>query len=454
MLPPHWELPKKHCHCSPNLSVSTAGHPFGDRVVFVGDCGTTRLFKDGIGAAFRTAKAAAKTAVFGGIGADDFQRSFWPTCKMINADNRLGKIVFKVTRQIQKRRYARRGLWRMTSREQKLQGDKRRMSMVLWDTFTGSAPYKSVFLRSLHPAFLWRLGWELAAGLRSGETLRPRERVTFATGVTALKAFRYGKGKVIYNEGDRSDCMYVIRGGQAEMIRREDGEDFCVEVLGDGDFFGEMALFRQKVRTETVRAREDVYVYKLEREELLRRIHEDPPMAFRLIEKMAHRIAGLERGLIRYASLPTAAWDVAAAPAGESAETDGPLDLAGGISGQMGRKLAAGDVVYHQGDRGDCMYVIRGGRVEVVRREGEAELRLAILGDGDFFGETALFDQEIRSATVRALDDVYIFTLERNALLQRVHEDPSMAFQLIENMSSRIVGLENALIRCARLQTM
>jgi len=87
VLPPHWELPKKHCHCSPNLSVSTAGQPFGDRIVFVGDCGTTRLFKDGIGAAFRTAKAAAKTAVFGGIAGDDFQRSFWPTCKVINADN-------------------------------------------------------------------------------------------------------------------------------------------------------------------------------------------------------------------------------------------------------------------------------------------------------------------------------------------------------------------------------
>ena len=163
-LPPNWRLPADFCHCAPKISVQSAVHPIADRIVFVGDCGTSRLYKDGIGAAYKTAKAAAKTALFAGVSGEDFRRHFWPACQKLRADNRIGELVFAITRQIQKRTYARRGLWRMVSKEQQLQGGQRRMSTVLWDTFTGSAPYREVFLRALHPSFLIRFMWEIVRG--------------------------------------------------------------------------------------------------------------------------------------------------------------------------------------------------------------------------------------------------------------------------------------------------
>jgi hypothetical protein len=156
------------------LNIRGAVNPFADRVVFIGDCGVTRLFKDGIGAAYRTAKAAAVTAVFEGIGAEDFRRHFWPACQYLSTDNQIGRIVFAVTRQIQARRFLRRGVWRMVTAEQRKASGLRRMSMVLWDTFTGSAPYRSVFLRTLHPAFWGWLLWEILAGL--GGLVSPRQR--------------------------------------------------------------------------------------------------------------------------------------------------------------------------------------------------------------------------------------------------------------------------------------
>jgi hypothetical protein len=161
-LPPNWEPPADFCHCSPKISVASAVQPFADRLVFVGDSGTTRLYKDGIGAAYRTAKAAAKTAVFHGVSANDFRRHYWPVCKTIRSDNMLGNLVFAVTRLIQRSAITRRGLWRMTSNEQCLQGISRRMSRVLWDTFTGSAPYRSVLLSTFHPAFWTRFLWNIA----------------------------------------------------------------------------------------------------------------------------------------------------------------------------------------------------------------------------------------------------------------------------------------------------
>ncbi len=177
-LPPGWQAPKDFCHCSPKLNIRGAVNPYADRLLFIGDCGVTRLFKDGIGAAYRTAKAAAVTAVFEGIAADDFRRHFWPACRYLANDNRIGRIVFAVTRQIQERQFLRRGVWRMVAAEQQEAGGRRRMSMVLWDTFTGSAPYRSVFLRSLHPAFLGRLLWETVAGSWPPNLPRRKERMS------------------------------------------------------------------------------------------------------------------------------------------------------------------------------------------------------------------------------------------------------------------------------------
>lgn len=160
-MPSDWTSDPRSCQCSPKISVGAAVRPFADRLVFVGDCGVTRLYKDGIGAAYRTAKACATTAVFEGISEADFSRHYWPVCRSISTDNSIGKLSFAVTRQIQKWRFARRALLRMTEKEQ---GSNRRrdMSQVLWDMFTGSAPYRDIVTLAIHPRFLARLGWEMA----------------------------------------------------------------------------------------------------------------------------------------------------------------------------------------------------------------------------------------------------------------------------------------------------
>ena len=164
-LPPNWSVPKTLCHCSPRINIQGAVQPFADRMVLIGDCGVTRLYKDGIGAAYRTAKAVATTAVFQGISAEDFSRHYKPVYRAISTDNAIGKTVFAFTHQIQKRLLGRHAILRMVSNEQKQEGSQRRMSTVLWDTFTGSAPYRDVFLRTLHPAFLTNFLWNIVVSV-------------------------------------------------------------------------------------------------------------------------------------------------------------------------------------------------------------------------------------------------------------------------------------------------
>ncbi|MFC2169275.1 NAD(P)/FAD-dependent oxidoreductase [Acidobacteriota bacterium] len=164
-LPPDWHWDQQSCFCSPNMNIQGAVRTSADRIVFIGDSGVSRLYKDGIGAAYRTAKTAATTSVFEGISADDFERFYRPACQTIKTDNKIGKMIFAIVGRIQKLRFARRGILRMVSREQEKKGSPQRMSSVLWDMFTGSAPYKDVLVRTIKPIFQVQLLWNLAAGI-------------------------------------------------------------------------------------------------------------------------------------------------------------------------------------------------------------------------------------------------------------------------------------------------
>jgi flavin-dependent dehydrogenase len=155
------------CSCSPLINMGGMKRPFADRLVLVGDSGVTRLYKDGIGASFRTAKAAAATAVFQGISADAFKKHYWPACRAISNDNAIGKVLFAVTTVFKHSRVSRRAILRMTRREQAQDGP-RRMSSVLWNMFTGSAPYREILYCTLHPRFITGLLWNLVLGIRPG----------------------------------------------------------------------------------------------------------------------------------------------------------------------------------------------------------------------------------------------------------------------------------------------
>lgn len=117
------------------------------------------------------------------------------------------------------------------------------------------------------------------------------------------------------------------------------------------------------------------------------------------------------------------------------------------LTGAIGRHFGDGEFIIRQGDPGDFMYFIQAGEVEVVQRRGEKEFCLATLKDGDVFGEMALFERELRTASVRAVGDVWVLTFEKKAFLKKVQQDPSLAFTMLEKMSRRVRDLNEALVR-------
>ena len=75
-----------------------------------------------------------------------------------------------------------------------------------------------------------------------------------------------------------------------------------------------------------------------------------------------------------------------------------------------------GQAVFHEGDRGDWLYVVTDGEVEVLKRNGGGtETSLRRLGPGECFGEIALVSDRPRTATVRAVTATNVLAVDREA---------------------------------------
>jgi CRP/FNR family cyclic AMP-dependent transcriptional regulator len=115
--------------------------------------------------------------------------------------------------------------------------------------------------------------------------------------------------------------------------------------------------------------------------------------------------------------------------------------------GAVGKVYQDGEVIVRQGEVGNCLYVIQSGKAEVVEEVSGNTVPLSVLGENDFFGEMAIFEDRVRSATVRALGAVRVLTVDKKTLLRRIQEDPALAFRLLEHLCHRIRNLDSELAR-------
>lgn len=120
-------------------------------------------------------------------------------------------------------------------------------------------------------------------------------------------------------------------------------------------------------------------------------------------------------------------------------------------TGLTGRAYKDGEVIVREGEVGECMYVIVSGKVEVVSQKGGKEVRLAVLGQKDTFGELAIFDRERRSATVRAMGQVRTIILDRKTFEKSIIDQPWLAFRVLDKMSQRIRELDREVVELKKV---
>lgn len=156
------------CSCLPRMNTGAPKIPYADRIVTCGDSGSTRLFKDGIGAAYEMGKAAAKTAVFSGVGRQHFQSYYYPVYKDIIFDNLFGRYLFGVIDLYKYFKIMTIGMVEVVKKEQMDADDSKVLSSVLWDMFTGNERYKNIAWNAIDLKMHLRLWKEFAKALTRG----------------------------------------------------------------------------------------------------------------------------------------------------------------------------------------------------------------------------------------------------------------------------------------------
>lgn len=105
---------------------------------------------------------------------------------------------------------------------------------------------------------------------------------------------------------------------------------------------------------------------------------------------------------------------------------------------KLGQKFSQGETIIKQGDIGNCLYVIQEGKVEVIKETNKGDVKVAELGESEFFGEMGLFEKDVRSCTVKALEVTRVITVDKRNFYKSIHQDSSLAYRLLEKMSNRL----------------
>jgi CRP-like cAMP-binding protein len=103
------------------------------------------------------------------------------------------------------------------------------------------------------------------------------------------------------------------------------------------------------------------------------------------------------------------------------------------------REYPKNSVILFEDDPGDALYIVSSGQVKVVLiGEDGREVILSVLGEGDFFGEMSLIDDEPRSAHVIAMKDSQLLVLRRDDFQSQLEHHPKIAFKLLRVLVQRL----------------
>ena len=118
--------------------------------------------------------------------------------------------------------------------------------------------------------------------------------------------------------------------------------------------------------------------------------------------------------------------------------------------GGLGKVYEDGDLVFRQGEPGDCVFRVQDGEVEMIDETDGRETLLRVAGCNELFGEEVFERAGTRAATVRARGRARVLTISKRTLIRRINEDPTLALSLIETMSRRVRELNAEVIKLRR----
>jgi len=268
----------------------------------------------------------------------------------------------------------------------------------------------------------------------------------------------FAKGEVIIKEGHAGSTFYVIISGMVEIVKRKGRNEVLLTVLGPNEFFGEMSLIdpQSDKRSATVRALEQTRVAIMSREAFEQYLGSLSPGVRNLLRRLSQRL--------RQTSEKVDERENFRQKVGEDQTIDYTLTLDELEKARehsvdvkfLNKKFRKGQLILREGETGQCGFIVKKGKLEVSRRVEGQKVVLNTLEENDILGESAMFDNTTRLATVTALTDGELMVFGKRDMLSMARQSPLELFMIMDAMTGKLDRTNDkyceALIRLGKLE--
>ncbi len=293
-----------------------------------------------------------------------------------------------------------------------------------------------------------------------------------------LSIVNFNKGAYIIVEGKQNaDHFFIIRSGkvriskEVEVVEEEGGN-----IQGPGDFFGVVSTMSSHSHIETAQALTDVSLISVHREQYGLLIERNTPVAIKIIESFSRRMRYLDGALARltlksnanegdinhlfavaeyyarqsqynqayyayYQYLKYCPNGDKVATARERLAKIKPYAKARYLDGdetEFTRTYPKDTMVFSENMPGKEMYIIQKGSVKITKIVNDNEVLLAVLKQGDMFGEMSLIESKPRSASAIAFEDAVLLAVNRENFSRMVSTQPQIIARLTTTLGERI----------------
>ena len=247
---------------------------------------------------------------------------------------------------------------------------------------------------------------------------------TFNGLAAATELVRLVAGEALFRQGDSAVAVYLLVSGEMQVMPESDGEeDVHLGTIKQGDIVGEISVLFGGSRTATVRAVRKCVLLKIPKENIDRVVRESPGIIDELA-RLSHR--RLRRNQL-LTILPTILTTI-----DEAALRD--------IEAQLEWiELEREDILFHNGESSDSIYVIVNGRLRAYVETDSGERK--ILGEmvkGEIVGEIGLFTREPRNATVYAVRNSTLVRMGRSEFEGLIKQYPEVMMSLTKGLIARL----------------
>ena len=286
----------------------------------------------------------------------------------------------------------------------------------------------------------------------------------------------YNANSFIIVEGKKDPpTFYIVREGKVKVLRENPvvGEDPNT-VLGPGDFFGVVAAMSHKSQIESVTALTNVSLIAVNYDQFGTLIQRNTPVAMKIIRYFSMKLRQFSQTIAKLSFKSTAGGEdlnqlynmaehyfnqgkmeqciyayqayLKYLPQGKYADeiktkleelgqepTLPPVDET-----KLNRKFEDNAVIFCEYEPGRELYIIQTGKVRISKIINDNEVMLAVLNEGDIFGEMAILDNKPRSASAVAFGEVSVLAINKANFEGMVKSQPQLATKLITLLSERI----------------